>query len=93
MTTELEEVRLEVGITSAGELFLSEGNYSIALPNSIQGYRYLISILSARQMKQTKIGQAGAPTQWEIDKAIRDFKPVKPLIPSKVLNLNIKVDL
>lgn len=54
---------LEIALTIANEIRLSDGPYHIDLPASPKGFAVLMSILTARANAVTTLGTAGAPTQ------------------------------
>ena len=94
----MTETRMEIGLTSAGELFLSDGNYSVALPATIAGLRYLTAILVGRQMGEKKLGQAGAPVQSSIDILIKEYQiklpaKIKLIELNEVSSLTVELDL
>jgi hypothetical protein len=65
---------LHISLSSFGSLLLSDGdNYVVQIPATVGGLIYFKDILISRQLGQTKLGQAGAPTQDQVDEAVSKF--------------------
>ena len=65
---------MHISISPYGRLLLSDGElYSVEIPATVGGLTYLMSMLLSRQLGSTKIGQAGTPTQAQVDAAVAAF--------------------
>ena len=95
---EMNETSMIIGLTAAGELFLSDGNYSVALPPTVAGLRYIMSILVGRQMNQKKLGEAGAPLQSSIDALVKEYQvnlptKIKAIEANEINSIKVELDL
>jgi len=82
---------ISISLSPEGNLHLFTEDWSIDLPPSMPGLQFLISILEGHQAGQTKLAQSGAPTQWEIEAAIKRWKPHPPKEIEAIMN--VEVDL
>lgn len=64
---------MQISLTPDQRLQLSSESHSITIPATVVGLRFIMQMLQGQAMGQTKLGEMGAPTQFEIDKAVKDW--------------------
>lgn len=86
---------MRITLTSDQQLCLSEDRYQMIVPATVVGLRFIISTLKGREQGKTKLAEPGAPTQWEIDQAVKQWKDANPPKPKvKITHLvDIELDL
>jgi len=86
---------MQITLTKDQQLCLSEAGHQIIVPATVIGLKFIISTLKGREQGKTKLAQAGSPTQWEIDEAVKKWKDANPSkIKSKIKHLvDIELDL
>lgn len=82
---------LSISLSPSGALHLFTEDWSIDLPATMPGLLFLVSILEGHQHGQTRLAEVGAPTQWDVDRAIREWKSKAP--PEISPLMNVEVDL
>lgn len=65
---------MEIKLNAEGDFTLSQDTYSIDIPLSLGGLNFIAGVLRGQQMGQTKLGQAGAPTQAAVREALKRWK-------------------
>jgi len=65
---------MQISLTPDQRLQLSSESHSITIPATVVGLRFIMQMLQGQAMGQTKLGEMGAPTQFEIDKAVKEWQ-------------------
>lgn len=67
----------EIRLNPTGDIELDLQGHWVTIPETLEGLRLLRHILIHRQAGKARIGEEGAPTQWLIDKWLREDKARK----------------
>lgn len=65
---------MQITLTKDQQLCLSSNDHSIVVPATVVGLRFIIETLKGQEKGERKLAQRGAPTQWEIDKAVKAWR-------------------
>ena len=85
---------MQITLTKDQQLCLSEDRYQMIVPATVVGLRFIISTLKGREQGKTKLAQPGAPTQWEIDQAVKAWQAANPPKPKgKKIEHLIEIEL
>jgi hypothetical protein len=77
---------MKIALTKDQQLCLSTEEHQIIVPATVVGLRFIIETLKGQQKGEKKLGQKGAPTQWEIDQAVKNYKEKVMKSPELLIN-------
>jgi hypothetical protein len=65
---------MRISLTKDQQLCLSTEDHQIIVPATVVGLRFIVETLKGQMKGEKKLAQKGAPTQWEIDKAVKEWR-------------------
>jgi hypothetical protein len=77
---------MQITLTKDNQLCLSTKDHQIIVPPTVVGLRFIIETLKGQDKGERKLAQRGAPTQWEIDKAVKEWSAKIEKTPEMLIN-------
>lgn len=65
---------MNISLTTDGKFRIGTDKHEVIVPATVIGLRFIREMLEGEAFGEIKLGQRGAPTQFEIDKAMKEWQ-------------------